>query len=528
MEANLPAAIGFLAEVRQDSTRPHEPVFAARGSRARWHERTAERTLHTVLLHSGAPEAACARERGRTLVLAGELYNRDELTGLLPGRLLPGSDAALVSALFDVYDVHAFRLLNGRFAALLADRERAVLATDHSGSVPLYVSVAPGRVLAATEAKALRGAAPRGRPLAQGRPVRRRPGTRQVPAGSVLDIQVSTGRCVPHRTWMPPLARRIVPEDEAVDIVRRALARAVRARTGPGTPLVVLSGGIDSSAVAALAAARSAGPIDTVSMGTDEADEFPQARVVARHIGSVHQEITVPTADLLRGLPHAVWAAECTDPDVIEYLLPLTALYLCLGDTESDGNTGGDGGTSRDGGAGRRILTGYGADIPLGGMHREARLAQLDTAVCHDMDTFDGLNEMTPALSAMAGHWSTHPYWDRDVLDVLVSLEAGLKRRHGRDKWVLRAALGDVLPHEVVVRPKLGVHEGSGTTSSFSRLLADAGVPEDRVRQAKRMVVEEIYDQVVAEGRHPDEVALDTVVELIAGRTAHRPCPIPR
>ncbi|MEV5980925.1 asparagine synthase-related protein [Streptomyces sp. NPDC052114] len=515
MEANLPAAIGFLAEVRKDGARPLEPVFAARGSLVRWHERTADHSLRTVLVHSGAPDEAYARDGGRTLVLAGELYNQNELLGLLPGRVLPGSDAALVVALFDVYGVHAFRLLNGRFAALLADRGRAVLATDHAGSVPLYVSVAPGQVLVATEAKALR-AAPRGRPVPEGRPVRRRPGTHQVPAGTVLDIEVSTGTCVPHRTWTPPLARRILPEDEAVDVVRRALERAVRARTGTGTPLVVLSGGIDSSAVAALAAGRSAGPVDTVSMGTDEADEFPQARVVARHIGSVHREITVPTADLLRGLPHAVWAAECLDPDVVEYLLPLTALYLRLGDTGGGGD------------AGRRILTGYGADIPLGGMHRENRLPQLDTAVCHDMDTFDGLNEMTPTLSTMAGHWSTHPYWDRDVLDVLVSLEAGLKRRHGRDKWVLRAALGDVLPHEVVVRPKLGVHEGSGTTSAFSRLLTDAGVPQSQVHQAKRLVVEEIFDQVVVGGRHPDEVAVDAVVEQVAGRPARRARPVPR
>ncbi|MET8685103.1 asparagine synthase-related protein [Streptomyces sp. NPDC004732] len=512
MEANLPAAIGFLAEVRQDGARPLEPVFAAHGSLARWHERTADRCLHTALVHSGAPDEAYARDRGRTLVFAGELYNQGELIGLLPGRVLPGSDAALVAALFDVYGIHAFRLLNGRFAALLADPGRAVLATDHAGSVPLYVSVAPGRVLAATEAKALR-AAPRGRPVPEGRPVRRLPGTHQVPAGSVLDIEVSTGTCIPHRTWAPPLARRILPEDEAVDTVRHTLERAVRTRIDPGTPLVVLSGGIDSSAVAALAADRSAGPIDTVSMGTDEADEFRQARVVARHVGSVHREITVPTADLLRGLPHAVWAAECLDPDVIEYLLPLIALYLRLGGEEGDGYTG------------RRILTGYGADIPLGGMHRENRLPQLDTAVCHDMATFDGLNEMTPTLSTVAGHWSTHPYWDRDVLDVLVSLEAGLKRRHGRDKWVLRAALDDALPHEVVVRPKLGVHEGSGTTSSFSRLLADADVPRSRVHQAKRLVVEEIFDQVVVYGRHPDEVAVHAAVELVAGRLTHQARP---
>ncbi|MGV9315095.1 asparagine synthetase B family protein [Streptomyces sp. NPDC003691] len=503
MTPDLPAATGLLAAVRTDGGPLPEPVFAALGSRAHHHEETAGRTLRAVLLHSGAPDAACARSGDRTLLLAGELYNRDELLRLLPARTPDAGDASLVLALYERYGVHVFRLLNGRFAAVLADSARAVLATDHAGSVPLYVSAAPGRVLAATEAKAL-PAGPPGRPLPAARTPGRRPGTRQIPAGTVLDIDVTTAVCTAHRTWTPPLARRILPEDEAAATVRRALEHAVRVRTGSGTPLVVLSGGIDSSAVAALAARRSAGPLDTVSMGTDEADEFPQARTVARHIGSAHREITVPAAELLARLPHTVWAAECADPDIVEYLLPLTALYR------------------RIGGPGRRILTGYGADIPLGGMHREDRLPRLDTAVCHDMDTFDGLNEMTPVLSAAAGHWTTHPYWDREVLDVLVALEAGLKRRHGRDKWVLRAAMADALPHETVVRPKLGVHEGSGTTSAFTRLLTGAGVPPGRVRRAKRLVVRRMYDLVVAEGRHPDEVTTDEVVAEIADRPTAR------
>ncbi|MEU9131280.1 asparagine synthase-related protein [Kitasatospora sp. NPDC048540] len=497
MARTLPAATGFLAAVQHGGGRAPEADFAAAGSRAALRARPGGLTLDAVLLHSGAPDAAHAHARGRTAVLAGELYNQDELLTLLPGRSRPVTDADLLLALFDTYDVHAFRLLNGRFAALVAGEGRAVLATDHAGSVPLYVSAVPGTVLAATEAKALR-TAPVGRRIAAARRVRRLPGTHQVPAGTVLDLEVATAGCTDHRTWAPSPARRIMPEQDAVEAVRCALDRAVRARTGPDTPLVVLSGGIDSSSVAALAAGHRSGPIDTVSMGTDLADEFPQARVVAEHLGSAHREITVHTDDLLRRLPHAVWAAESLDPDIIEYLLPLTALYLGLD------------------GPGRRILTGYGADIPLGGMHREDRLPALDTALAHDMATFDGLNEMTPVLSGIAGHWSTHPFWDREVLDLLVSLESGLKRRHGQDKWVLRAAMTDLLPHETVTRPKLGVHEGSGTTSSFSRLLADAGVPADRVHHAKELVVQQLFDRVVVDGRHPDEVAAAEVVQLVA------------
>ncbi|MFG2430842.1 asparagine synthase-related protein [Streptomyces sp. NPDC048590] len=504
MAHTIPAATGFLVSAQQGGDRGPVPVFATRGAHETVAESLRAQTLNAVLVHSGSPEDAVARSGDTALVLAGELYNREELLTLLPADADAGTDARLLLALLGVYDLHAFRLLNGRFAAAVALGERVLLATDHAGSVPLYTLPAPGRVIAATEIKALVPSTvrtpPSGRPVAEARRVRRVPGVHQVPAGTVLEIDVRTGTATPSRTWVPPVSRRILPEADAADAVRGTLERAVRARAGTRTPLVVLSGGIDSSGVAALAAAHTDGPLDTLSMGTDTSDEFDEARVVATHLGSAHREITVPTADLLGQLPYAIWASESVDPDIIEYLLPLTALYRAL-----------------DGPA-RRILTGYGADIPLAGMHREDRLPQLDTAVAYDMATFDGLNEMTPVLSGIQGHWSTHPYWDREVLDLLVPLEAGLKRRHGRDKWVLREAMSALLPHETVTRPKLGVHEGSGTTSSFSLLLIDAGVPEADVHRAKSLVVMEIFDRVAVEGVPPAEVSTTDTVHRVAAR----------
>ncbi|WP_103504668.1 MULTISPECIES: asparagine synthase-related protein [unclassified Streptomyces] len=503
MADNLPCATGFSVAVRTEPERSPRPSFASAGSRTEVAQTVAGLRLRATLLHTGAPEGACAWRPEKAAVVAGELYNRCELRSLLPGVGEPAGDgdgdAQLVLALFDIYDLHAFRLLNGRFAAVVVAGGRAVLATDHAGSVPLYTCAAPGRVLAATEAKTLRDAAP-GRRLTGARAVPGMRGVHQVPAGTVLDIGVGATGCAPHTTWAPPHSRRILPEDRAAEAVRAALERAVDARTGPGTPLVLISGGIDSSGVAALAARGPGATTDTVSMGTEERNEFPQARAVAGHLGTNHTEVVVPTSELVARLPHTVWAAECRDPDIIEYLLPLTALYLRLE------------------GPGRRVLTGYGADIPLGGMHREGRLPALDTALAHDMSTFDGLNEMTPVLSGIGGHWSTHPFWDREVLELLTSLEAGLKSRHGRDKWVLRAAVRDLLPHETVTRPKLGVHEGSGTTSSFTRLLTDAGLPPPHVHRAKRLVVGELFQQVVVDGLHPDEVDLPAVVHRLDRR----------
>ncbi|MFF1624921.1 asparagine synthase-related protein [Streptomyces sp. NPDC058272] len=507
---DLPAAFGFLASARPSGGRIPHAAFATRGSHTGVDLRLRAQTLGATLVHapSTPPDSAQARDGDTAVLLAGEIYNRDDLFSVL-GAAGPESgqlgDAQLVLGLLRRYGLHAFRLLNGRFAAAVCTGRRILLATDHAGSVPLYVCAGPGEVTVSTEAKTLAGTlsgqgSPRGFPFADARRVRGLPGVYQVPAGAVMDIDLDSGTAETHRTWAPPLARRIMDEDDAVAAVRAALDRAVGARVAPGgTPLVVLSGGIDSSGVAALAH-RAAGSVDSLSMGTDVSDEFAEARAVADHLGSRHREITVPTADLLGQLPYAVWASESEDPHIIEYLLPLVALYRAL-----------------DGPA-RRVLTGYGADIPLAGMHREDRLSNLDTAVAYDMATYDGLNEMSPVLSAVSGHWSTHPYWDRDVLDLLVSLEAGLKRRYGRDKWVLRAAMAELLPEQTVKRPKLGVHEGSGTTSSFSLLLLEEGVPERSVDVAKQQVVRELFDRTVVGGEAPEDVSTDEVVRSVADR----------
>jgi len=416
------------------------------------------------------------RDGGTALVLTGELYNRADIGRALGDNVTGLSDADLVLALWRRYDLGALRLLNGRYALVLAEGGRVVTATDHAGSVPLYIAVRAEVVHTATEAKSLyaKGCSPQ-----------------QVPAGTAVVVHHGMQRAI--STWLPPQGRRIVRPDEAIADLRDRLGHAVHARcVGDARPTVVLSGGIDSSAVTALTAAACGGA-RTVSLGTDAGDEFAAARLVARHVGADHEEINVGSAPLIDELAWTVWAAEITDPDVLEYLLPLVALYRRLG------------------GPPRRILTGYGADIPLGGMHRDTDdLGKLDAVLTTDMASYDGLNEMCPSLSGIAGHWSTHPYWDRDVLEFLVSLEPGLKRRGGTDKWVLREAFRDLLPASTVRRRKLGIHEGSGTTSTWTRELLAAGVPAGRIRDAKLAQATRLHQRLVVGGGHP----ADRVSEL--------------
>lgn len=462
-----------------------------------------------ALVGNPVTSPALSEADGVTVLLAGEIYHSDALRAAV-GASADGitTDAELLLSCWLRYGSAGLRLINGRFAAVITEAGAVVAAADHAGGVPLYLRHRRGRVEIATEAKALVHDEVGGSVPVQGTDSPPGPaGVLRVRAGTAVTLLPEQGRSSAMRTWLPPEHRLLLPPHEAVRRVRDVLGAAVRTRLGePGTaqadPVsVVLSGGIDSSSVVALARGTGRG-VDTISLGTDAGDEFDAARLVSGHTGTRHQEFRFDSEDLVRQLPWVVAAAEIVDAEVLEYLLPLVVLYRSLP------------------GGGRRIVTGYGADIPLGGMHRATeRLNSLDEVIAGDMGSFDGLNEMSPVLGGLAGHWTTHPFWDRDVLDLLTALDPGLKRRNGRDKWVLREAMREQLPEATVNRPKLGIHEGSGATSVWSRMLRDAGVADADVPGVKNAMAATIHRRVVAGQEPPGEVSFDGVLdEVLSGR----------
>lgn len=422
-----------------------------------------------------------------------------DLAVLLVGEIPDDGGPEAVLRLYRDLGPWAFSELTGRFAAVVVHGrdERVTLSVDHAATVPLFVvHTWDGDIEVATEAKALAGLRERGRPLPGTDEVPGLRGVRRVRAGTCLTLQAS-GHARARRTWTVPAHRERVAPDEAVAQVRAAVEDAVgwQARERMTT---VLSGGIDSSAVAATVNAR-LGSVSTVTMGTDRSDEFGPAALVATHLGARHTEVSTTVASVLAELPWVVALTECADPAVNEYLLPLARLYRELP-------------------SGSRVMTGYGADIPLGGMHRGQADLALEELIVDDMATFDGLGELSPNLGSHLGLWTAHPYWDRAVLQRLVTLAAGLKRREGIDKWVLRRAFADLLPTETVHRPKLGIHEGSGTTSSWSEQLLGLGVAAGRVHATKTRVSRSVYDLVVVGGVAPGDVDLAEVTAAAVAR----------
>lgn len=477
----IPAAVACRVSTRGSGTVP----LSARGSldTIQLSGEASFRVEATVV--GSAPQDAVAQVENLAVLLVGELRGE-------------GGPEALLGLYRDL-GPWAFSELSGRFAAVVVHGrgEQITLSVDHAATVPLFVvHTWDGNIEVATEAKVLGGLSGPCRPLPGTDEVPGLSGVRRLRAGTCLTLQPS-GPSRARQTWSVPAHRERVAPDRAVDQVRSALEDAVRWQARESM-ITVLSGGIDSSAVAATVKTLT-GRVSTVTMGTNRSDEFGSASLVATHLGATHREVSTSVVSVLAELPWVVALTECADPAVNEYLLPLARLYRELP-------------------TGSRVMTGYGADIPLGGMHRGHADMVLEELIVHDMSTFDGLGELSPNLGSHLGLWTSHPYWDRAVLGRLVSLASSLKCRDGIDKWVLRQAFADLLPTETVLRPKLGIHEGSGTTSSWSEQLLGLGVDASDILPIKARISSSVYDLVVVHGQAPDHVDLPAITDAVLAR----------
>ena len=245
-----------------------------------------------------------------TLVFNGEIYNHRRLRKLLERR---GhrfeSDHCDTEVLLHGYRAWGLELpkhLHGMWAFAVYDarHESLYLCRDRTGKKPLYVHRADGRVTFASVVSALTAALPStpaidrralgdyltfgytfGQSLLEG--------VSEVPAGHGMLIE-SDGRTQTLRYWQPPPLSRTSTSLGAAQAIEELLEEAVTSRLEADVPLgCFLSGGIDSSLIAAMAAKHLDGPLRTFSMAMDEPryDESRYATEVAEHIGARHHTL---------------------------------------------------------------------------------------------------------------------------------------------------------------------------------------------------------------------------------------------
>ncbi len=266
-----------------------------------------------------------SEDRNLILVGNGEIYNSDELRARLVAQGHEFStlgDLECVLHLFEEQEEEAFSRIRGKFALALHDRltGRLYLVRDHLGVKPLYYTRTARAFLFASEIKALRVhpdfcARLNPQALSDYLSLQFIPGpqtvfesVRSLPPASVLvfDGRTETVR----RFWNLGITSDHcqATESELAARTLELLKQAVRRRLRADVPVgFLLSGGLDSSLVAALSAAESPSPITTYSIVFKEAsfDESPQSRLMARHLGSRHHELVLDSGIVLDGLERA-------------------------------------------------------------------------------------------------------------------------------------------------------------------------------------------------------------------------------
>jgi asparagine synthase (glutamine-hydrolysing) len=250
-----------------------------------------------------------------TVVQNGEIYNYRELRGELERRghrFATHSDTEVLVHLYEEHGDGFVERLRGMFALALWDARghRLLLARDRFGIKPLYYRHAGGTLSFASELKAMleqpgfsRQIDPRA--IAAYLAFNSIPApltifaeARKLPAGGLLvwhDGEVEQTRYA-RPAPVPADRTRRRPADELADELRETLRDSIRAHLVADVPVgVLLSGGVDSAGIVALAAGEQADPVKTFSVGFEEAsfDELDRAGLVAGRYGTDHHEIVL-------------------------------------------------------------------------------------------------------------------------------------------------------------------------------------------------------------------------------------------
>lgn len=267
------------------------------------------RRLSIIDLHTG-DQPVYSEDRSIVVMMNGELYNYREVRADLEKRghkFVTQTDTEIVPHLYQEYGDDFVDHINGMFAITLWDtrRKRLVIARDRFGEKPLYYGVFDNKLIYASEPKALL-AHPAVKPELNLDALRQYlsfdyvpapdsiyKGISKLPAAHIMTVE--NGEIKTRRYWNLTFSKNgHTPSlDKAATELRNLLSDAVRMRLVADVPLgILLSGGVDSSAVAAFATQHATETVKTFSIGftEDSFDETRYARQVAAHLGTDHHE----------------------------------------------------------------------------------------------------------------------------------------------------------------------------------------------------------------------------------------------
>ena len=449
-------------------------------------------------------------DRKVVMAVNGEIYNHQEIRRRYAGRydFQTGSDCEVILALYRDKGIDFLEDISGIFAFALYDEEKDafLIARDPIGVIPLYIGYdSGGAVYVASELKALEGQCERYEPFPPGHYYwSREPGMKRYYRRDWFDYEA------------------VKNSEASVDAIREALKDSVRRQLMSDVPYgVLLSGGLDSSVVSAIAERFSEHRIEdggqtraywprlhSFAVGLEGAPDLAKARLVAEHIGTVHHEIHYTVQEGLDALRDVIYYIETYDVTTVRASTPM---YLLARVIRSMGI--------------KMVLSGEGADEVFGGylyFHKAPSARDFHEETVRKLSKLH-LYDCLRANKSLAA-WGVEgrvPFLDKEFLDVAMALDPEAKMCPGQtiEKQILREAFADMLPAEVAWRQKEQFSDGVGYAwiDTLKRITSEAVTDQQMAHAAERFPInpprnkEEYYYRSIFAEHFPSDSAARSV-----------------
>ena len=350
------------------------------------------------------------------LVCNGEIYNHKQFSSST-------NDCECLIPLIEKFGIlETSKMLLGEFAMCYTDGKSVQVSRDPFGVRPLFYTKFENAFACASEAKAL------------------------VQFGSRIEI-FPPGH-VYHST-----TDAFTQYYSHSNAIQRIFTEAVRTRVDNTDRELgfLLSGGLDSSLVVAIADRCTESRLKTFSVGIEDSPDVLAARIVSEYLGTVHTEFRFDVQEGIDNLENVIWSLESYDTTTVRASVPMWLLSRFISQNTDC----------------RAILSGEGSDELFGGYLYFHYAPDVETFTAENarrlrlIHQFDGLR----ADRCMAAHGLELrvPFLDVNVVDFGMNMEQSLKLpKGGVEKWYLRNAFEGYLPPEILWRQKNGMSDAVG------------------------------------------------------------------
>jgi asparagine synthase (glutamine-hydrolysing) len=443
----------------------------------------------------------------KKIILAanGEIYNHRELRKQFPDYdFQTQSDCEVILALYQEKGHDFLDDMNGIFGFAIYDTEKDeyFIARDHMGIIPLYIGWDKnGTFYVASELKALEGICTK---------------IELFPPGHYMSS--TDGEFVQwyKRDWTDYDA--VKDNETSITAVKEALEAAVHRQLMSDVPYgVLLSGGLDSSVVSAIAKKYAQKRIESgdekdawypqlhsFAVGLEGSPDLAAAQKVADFIKTIHHEIKFTIQEGLDAIKDVIYNIETYDITTIRSSTPM---YLMARVIKSMGI--------------KMVLSGEGADEIFGGylyFHKAPNAREFHEETVRKLDKLHMYDCLRANKSLAAwGIEGRVPFLDKEFMDVAMRINPQDKMINGErmEKWVVRKAFEDMIPESVAWRQKEQFSDGVGYSwidtlkELVEKEVTDAQMANAKFRYPIQTPInkEEYYYRSIFEGHFPSDAA---------------------